>query len=99
MLTLPGYSPKAIIASIVLGAVMLLTLIGMGLRKFDAEMPTIGNDSWAISAACHSLKESQGISGRPLIWGVVGADGDTGLDHCSFTSENAKPPVVGQMYA
>jgi len=99
LLTLPGYNPKALVAAIVLGVVMIVALVGTGLRKFDPSMPLIGNDSWAISAACHGPEDSEGAANKRLAWGVVGRPGDDGVNHCAFSSTEVEPPVVGQYYA
>jgi hypothetical protein len=99
ILTLPGYSPKALIAAIVVGAIMLLTLVAMGLKKFDDGMPVIGNDSWTISAACHPTKEPEKAVYRGLKWGVIAVHRDTGVGRCCFTNFRVEPPVVGGHYA
>lgn len=101
ILTLPGYSPKALIAAIAVGVVMLLTLVATGLRKFDDGMPVIGNDSWAISAACHPIKvkEPEKCVDVGVKWGVIALRRETGVGRCCFTKFSVEPPIIGGNYA
>ncbi len=76
-----GYSPVAIIFSIILGVSLVGTLLGSGLGfRFRTGMPIAGSNSLAIAAACHSnessCKESDiaMLSQRPLMWGEVQDD-------------------------
>jgi hypothetical protein len=96
--TLPGYSPKAIIAVIVLGIVMLLVLLRSGFRRFKSAMPLLLNNSWIISAACHAPAQDEDAAYKALMWGAVGhADGDV-PGHCCFTSQSVDAPVEGGVY-
>ncbi|KAG4430190.1 hypothetical protein IFR05_014332 [Cadophora sp. M221] len=99
ILTLPGYSPKALVAAIVVGVVMLAALIGTGLRKYDAAMPLVGNDSWAISAACHWLKDSDGAAKLGLRWGAIERTTGDEVGHCYFSSSEVERPSLGESYA
>jgi len=51
--TVLGYSPKAILTSIIITVVMLAVLIGNQFRRYPSAMPLAVNCSFAISAACH----------------------------------------------
>jgi hypothetical protein len=48
-----GYSIFAMILGLGVGVLMLLPVIGIGLRKRKTGMPVVGSCSAAISAACH----------------------------------------------
>ena len=78
---------------------MLLALIGTGLRKYGYEMPLVGNDSWAISAACHATGADDMTGKGRLTWGVLGPQSEDGVRHCCFTDLEVVPPIVGDKYA
>lgn len=78
---------------------MLTTLVAIGLRKFDADMPVLGNDSWAISAACHPTNDPGDSVYKGLQWGLVAVHRDTAVGRCCFTNSRVEPPVVGGKYA
>ncbi|KAL5319628.1 hypothetical protein ACEPPN_012683 [Leptodophora sp. 'Broadleaf-Isolate-01'] len=99
ILTLPGYSPKALVAAIVVGVVMILILIGTGLRKYDTAMPLMGNDCWAISTACHGPTDSDGAAKLGLSWGTIERATENGVGHCCFSSSEVERPSLGESYA
>jgi hypothetical protein len=100
-LTLPGYSPKAIIVSIVLGVCLTGGVAGMGFRTFGGKkgelMPLVGNDSWAIAAACHK-KNGESIAYRRVGWGMLSIYED-GTGHCGFSADEVGTLEVGNRYA
>ena len=49
-----GYSPAAIMFASILGTILFVTLISLGLFKFQGGMPLLSTCSLTISAACHS---------------------------------------------
>ncbi len=69
VITLPGYSPKAIIAVIVVGVVMLLFVVGMGFKSYETAIPLVGNNSLAIGAACHASEGDEEAAGKEVMWG------------------------------
>ncbi|KAL2011596.1 hypothetical protein VTN00DRAFT_4314 [Thermoascus crustaceus] len=87
-LTTCGYSPVAILSGVVVGGLMLLSLIGLGFRRFESGMPVASSCSLAISAACHpgvmdaGMSESESSDSDtphlPLKWGVMSSDGEGG---------------------
>ncbi|KAM0798297.1 hypothetical protein BDR22DRAFT_823401 [Usnea florida] len=80
-----GYSPIVLFVTILVGICLILTLLGIGFRKYDAEMPLVASDSRAISAACHVLSEDTECGFMlPVQWGVVKVDDKVG--HCAFTT-------------
>jgi hypothetical protein len=59
-----GYSPKAILCTILVGITMLITAILVGRRQFrSAEIPGAGSCSASISACCH-LSEATSTKGN-----------------------------------
>ncbi|KAJ4373036.1 hypothetical protein N0V83_003327 [Neocucurbitaria cava] len=94
-----GFSPSAIIAVIVLGTLMVISIIGVGFIPYKRGMPLAGTCSMAISAACHDLdNEDTDVAVRRLQWGVVSMGHDS-LGHCAFSSKSVEAPVKGEMYA
>ena len=102
-ITTCGYSPIAILASITVGAITFLQSIAISLRLYKIEMPLVGSNSVAISAACHPPGADQGASVKRLMWGVIkkeaAAEPGDEVGHCSFTSLKVEKPVAGKMYA
>ncbi|KAJ9609034.1 hypothetical protein H2200_006805 [Cladophialophora chaetospira] len=72
-----GYSPIAIIFSIVLGVALVCALLGFGLGiRFKTGMPIAGSCSLAIAAACHSEQaplsdKEKMLAQQPLMWGEM----------------------------
>lgn len=98
-----GYSPMAIIFTIILGSIMVLTGIAIGFRRARPGMPLASSCSAAISAACHPPKEDIHPSTKRVMWGVAVEDDDSSspgqIGHCSFTSLEVWAPTVGRLYA
>lgn len=102
-----GYSPLAIICTLVVGSLIGLCLAGLAcFRKFKSGMPLAGSSSLAISASCHpypAIEESDeihrmpGIETKQLQWGVVTASFE-GAEHCSFSDEEVRLPVHSYNY-
>lgn len=64
-----GWSPLALILSIAMGAIMVLVLLGLGVRRFRSCIPLAGSCSAAISAACHRPSNNSKASAERVIWG------------------------------
>ena len=98
-----GYSSIATIFVLVLGAFLIIIGIACGFRQYEPGMPLVRSSSAAISAACHPPKSDQGVSTKPVMWGVVGTltfdDNGEPVGHCSFSSMDVEPPVVGRLYS
>lgn len=100
-----GYSPFAIILSLILGAVMILGLWVYAFAfKYDSGMPLVRSCSAAISAACHAPAWDVKCAEKPLLYGVVetpaiGLDGRGVHRHVCFTSGPAEPLVDGEIYS
>ena len=72
-------------SAILVGVCLVLGLLGIGFRKYDAEMPLVASNSRAISAACHVLSEDREYGFMlPIQWGVVKVGDKVG--HCAFTT-------------
>jgi hypothetical protein len=99
ILSTPGYSPKGIIASIALGSSMLLFLVGLGLRRYKGGIPLIGNNSLAMSAACHPPADDNDPAHSEVMWGAVTHEYGTIPGHCCLTSKPVTPPLVDNRYA
>ncbi|KAJ9298484.1 hypothetical protein DTO271G3_3451 [Paecilomyces variotii] len=66
-----GYSPIAIIFVIGLGCLMVLAVLGLGLRRYKSNMPLVHGCSAAISAACHPLTDDNEHALKPIMWGEI----------------------------
>lgn len=101
-LTTAGYSPKGIVASIVLGSAMVFTLIAMGFRRYHGNMPVAANNSVAIAAACHPPEADHDVATSEVMWGAVRHENTVGETiipgHCCFTSEEVEKPIVDLKY-
>ena len=96
-----GYSCIAIIFVLTLAILALVAAARLGLRRFSAEITTVGCCSAAISAACHTLEaDSEGIVEKKLRWGDVGHVPNLGVRHLTFSSEEEiGKPVFGEVYS
>lgn len=81
MINTCGYSPIALLCTIIVGSVMTLGLVCVGMRKYDSPVPLAANCSAAISAACHAPAIDRRAAYKPLMWGEVdgahASDGST----------------------
>ena len=101
MISTVGYSCIAIIFSISLGILALLTAAGMGCKPFAAEITTVGSCSAAISAACHAWgADSEGMVRKKVRWGDVEIVPNLRVRHLTFSSEEGvKKPAFEKVYA
>ena len=102
-----GYSPIAIIFSVVASGLLCVTAMVAHWRRFpQGSPPVVSTCSAAISAACHLPMQmrKETLVYEELRWGVTG-HGRDGVGHCSlgpatsWTSGIAEPPVGGRAYA
>ena len=96
-----AYSCIAIIFTLTLGVLALLTAAGMGYRQFAAEITTVGSCSAAISAACHAtVADPEELVGKEVRWGDVGITGTLGVRHLTLSNqEEVMKPTFGEIYA
>ena len=88
-----GYSPIAIIFSIIVSCIVLLVGISNGFRRYDPGIRLARTCSTAISAACHpNPEEIPDLAFEPLQWGVISYK--DGVGHCSFSSRLVGPPTM-----
>ncbi|KAI9803253.1 MAG: hypothetical protein M1825_002044 [Sarcosagium campestre] len=92
-----GYSPIAIIISIIISGVMVIVGLVNGFRRYRPGIPLAGTCSAAISAACHPHPdEIPDAAFMPVQWGVVShADG---IGHCSLSSRHVDFPNTEDFY-
>ncbi|RYN78863.1 hypothetical protein AA0120_g10887 [Alternaria tenuissima] len=98
-----GFSPPAIVAVLVCGGLMTISIVVLGHIPYRRGMPVAGSSSMAISAACHlTTAEDEANEGtassEKLQWGVV-ARADNGPGHCAFSPRLVEAPVKGRVYA
>ena len=91
-----GFSPGAIILTVMVGSLIAFGAILTGLRRYSSGMPLAATCSGAISAACHRADDDVDASVLPLQWGVVSTK--DGVGHCSFSSKLVGPLVPGRRY-
>jgi len=91
-----GYSPLAILFSLLFGSAMVLGMIVNGARKLKGGI-LVGNNSLAIAAACQRPEKDCDAYLKPVMWGAL--KGEEGKEqHCCFTSMEVEPPKVGELY-
>ena len=102
-LNLCGYSPRAILAVVIMGVVMVCIAVGAGLQRYRSGMPVAGSCSAAISALCHLPRSEDGdeAARMPVQWGVTGPDANSNgfFMHCAFSSGEVQEPQRGVLYA
>lgn len=93
-----GYSLSTVL-------VLMIVLVSMGIaigvlscRRIESGIPCVGLNSLAISAACHPDPAEEDVALKPLMWGVIGVDSDTGVLHCSFSAREVIPLREGCKY-
>ena len=91
-----GYSPGAIILTLVAGGVIALGALMLAARRYPPGMPLAATCSAAISAACHPPPEDVDAAVLPVQWGVVSTK--DGIGHCSLSSKLVGPLVPGRTY-
>lgn len=84
----------------VLGTLVFMTAVifGFSFKPLNAEIPFIGFNSLAISAACHGSKTHDEVC-KPLLWGVTELPEDGLPGHCALSSGEVSKPVPGQSYS
>jgi hypothetical protein len=93
-----GYSPSAILAALLFGSAMVVGMVVNGARKLKGGI-LVGNNSLAISAACHRPEKELDAHLRPVKWGALDMPyEDRKEGHCCFTSREVEPPDVGKLY-
>lgn len=98
-ITVPAYSPMAIILTIIVTGVTFFGIVGLGRVRLRDGLPATKNSSLAISAACHPLEGTSSIDA--MKWGVVlsAEDGSNQVGHCSFSNYEAGFPEEGRAYS
>lgn len=66
-----GWSPPAIVASVVVGAVIIIALPALGCRRYPSGIIVAANCSAAISAACHYTGSDEDAATAALMYGVL----------------------------
>ncbi|KAF1847379.1 uncharacterized protein K460DRAFT_276280, partial [Cucurbitaria berberidis CBS 394.84] len=97
-----GYSPVALILTIVVASLIAVYGVAIGYRRYPAGMPLASSCSAAISAACHT--NEPGASLLPVQWGAVthgerDENGEELVGHCSFSRLPVELPIPGRLYA
>jgi hypothetical protein len=91
-----GYSPIAILTSLLFGTAMVVVMVLNGFRKLNPCV-LVGNNSLAIAAACQAEKETGGHLSK-VKWGAVRHEKDGKPGHCCFSSGEVDEPRVGENY-
>ncbi|KAK0118615.1 hypothetical protein ONS96_011706 [Cadophora gregata f. sp. sojae] len=93
-----GYNPLSILIALLFGVTMVIVVILNGFRKLTDGSVLVGNNSLAISAACHREKD-EGAEKRRVMWGAVRHEAEDGTPgHCCFSSEKVERPRIGDKY-
>lgn len=91
-----GYSPFAIVITMVIGTCLALFVAVLGRRRYKPGIPLAGSCSAAISAACHGRSDIDTTA--PLQWGVTSDEG-VEIGHCAFWDRSVSLPRDGAIYA
>ena len=76
-----GFSPEAILVTIIVGSVALIFGLANGFRRYPAtSMPVATSNSAVISAACHPPPSDDEAYLKAIQWGVCGRDMGDALD-------------------
>ena len=90
-----GYSPIAILTTVIVGFLVLLVAIATGFSRYpESGMPPAGSCSLTISAACQPPPDDDRPSEKPVMWGALKegvTESDTGEESSSF-----RPPDFQQ---
>lgn len=92
-----GYSPLAILIALLFGTGMVVAMVCNGARKLKGGI-LVGNNSLAISAACHRSIGDVGAKLGRVKWGALHHANGRTPGHCCFTSEEVEPPRAGELY-
>ena len=93
-----GWSPSAIILSIIVVGLFVIVSLLFGFRKYAVGPPLVGSCSAAIAAACHrEADESADMVFSPLKWGVTSKKED-GVGHCTFSAREVEMPNTVDLY-
>jgi hypothetical protein len=90
----PQYSHNGVLVLILWGAVMVATLYGLGLRRYEGHMPLMSSNSLATAAACHPPRDDINAATSEIAYGVLPGDGD----RVSFTSFEVGQLLEGVVY-
>lgn len=95
-----GFSPLAMVCTLVVGMVMLVSVVVCSRLKLKNDMPIVRSCSVAIAAACRNPLYREGDEMKLLQWGDVGVDGEeAGVGRCAFSARPVERLVVGKAYA
>ena len=94
-----GYSPVAILMTVIVGFLVLLVVIATGFRRYPRTgMPLAGSCSAAISAACHPPPGDNRASEKAVMWGALKervTEGDTGEENPLFGPTDSQQVSIG----
>ena len=89
-ITACGWSPIALVFTLILGALMVLLLCLSGLRKLNKGMPVMRSNSLDIAAACHPPRPNEEMALEPVSYGACDVKGYRSWYAC-FTNEATVP--------
>ena len=90
-ITACGWSPVALLFTLLLASLMLLALLLLGSRRYSIEMPIMRSHSLRISAACHPPDNFEGAALLPIEYGVVEMGGQEQWRACFTASREIVP--------
>lgn len=96
-----GYSPLALLSMGITWLLMIIGLLGAATRSLKLPMPLAGGCTAATAAACHvSLREDGFQTAVSKVqWGIT--DEPQGVHrpgHCTFSREQVRTPLTGEIY-
>jgi hypothetical protein len=95
-----GFSPMAILASLLAGVVLMLVAFSIGRFRLASAIPVAGSCSAAISAACHtSITDVKRPDEGFVKWGVIRKELVNEPGHCGFSAAPISAPVPNSLYA
>jgi hypothetical protein len=79
------------------GLILALT-VGFGFVELPKSGRLVGNNSLAISAACHAPQDDTDAAFLPVKWGAVGHESENKPGHCCLTSPKVEALRDGDWY-
>lgn len=95
-----GWSPSAVIISLLLSVLLILGLVILGMIKYPKGMPIVSSCSAAISANCHfsDSEDCHDMALRPVMFGVLPDIIERGYRRVGYSSHELQPLEDGEEY-
>ena len=93
-----GWSTNVVGLCLAVASLIFFTTLGLGMWKLPRGALLVGNNSLAISAACHPPQDDVDAAFLPVMWGAVSHENGDMRGHCCLTSHEVEEPKYGGWY-